>query len=188
MSFLLIARNTLRDIMADFNALQVFYERSNIESAMRVGLKDKLALQKVQLQSFQLLDIDLPNKFDLALIETENLNLNVTTVTYQREQEVGKSQGRINKAKQDAEVLINNANSYASKIIGQGLAKAGAIKAKMSQQSPNLKSLVNTLGLTPKQLAVYYFYENLDPEMIGFMNMNLGMPNDVQCLFDPTKC
>lgn len=49
---------------------------------MRLGLKDRLASQNVTLISFQLLDIDLPSKFDQALIETENLNLNVTTVTY----------------------------------------------------------------------------------------------------------
>jgi vacuolar-type H+-ATPase subunit H len=68
------------------------------------------------------------------LVDTENLNLNVTTVTYQRDQEIGKSQGRINKAKQDAEVIINQANAYASRIIGEGLSKAGSIKAKMNQQ------------------------------------------------------
>ena len=59
-SFLLIARNTLRDIMAEFNALQVFYERSSIEAGMRIGLKERLADYKITLQSFQLLDIDLP--------------------------------------------------------------------------------------------------------------------------------
>ena len=90
-SFLLAARNTLRDEMAEFNALQVFYERSSIEAAMRTGLRNKLSQYKVSLISFQLLDIDLPAKFEQALIDTENLNLNVTTVTYQREQEVGKS-------------------------------------------------------------------------------------------------
>lgn len=77
----------------------MFYERSLIEASMREGLKNKLQLYKVSLISFQLLDIDLPAKFEQALIDTENLNLNVTTVTYQREQELGKSQGRINKAK-----------------------------------------------------------------------------------------
>jgi hypothetical protein len=84
-AFLLSARNTLRDVMAEFNALQVFYERSSIEASMRQGLRDRLQTFKASLQSFQLLDIDLPAKFEQALIDTENLNLNVTTVTYQRE-------------------------------------------------------------------------------------------------------
>lgn len=158
-SFLLAARNTLRDVMAEFNALQVFYERSNIEAGMRLGLKEKLSQYKVNLISFQLLDIDLPAKFEQALVDTENLNLNVTTVTYQREQEVGKSQGRINKAKQDAEVIVNNANAYASRVIGEGLSKSGAIRAKITQQAPNLKALQTTLVLSSKQLAAYYFYD-----------------------------
>lgn len=81
-AFLLAARNVLRDIMGEFWALQVFYERSTIESALRIGLTEKLREYKVILQSFQLLDIDLPQKFNQALIDTENLNLNITTVTY----------------------------------------------------------------------------------------------------------
>jgi len=52
---------------------------------MRTGLKEKLLQYKVSLISFQLLDIDLPSKFEQALVDTENLNLNVTTVTYQRD-------------------------------------------------------------------------------------------------------
>jgi len=50
--------------MAEFNALQVFYERSSIEAAMRAGLREKLLQYKVSLISFQLLDIDLPKKFE----------------------------------------------------------------------------------------------------------------------------
>ena len=118
--------------MAEFNALQVFYERSSIEAAMRAGLREKLLQYKVSLISFQLLDIDLPKTFEQALVDTENLNLQVTTVSFQKEQEVGKSQGRINKAKQDAEVIINNANAYASRVIGEGLSKAGSIRAKLN--------------------------------------------------------
>ena len=51
-AFLLAARNTLRDVMAEFNALQVFYERSTIEASMRAGLKDQLQKFKVSLISF----------------------------------------------------------------------------------------------------------------------------------------
>lgn len=84
-AFLLAARNILRDEMANFEALQVFYERTSIETALRNGLKESLLDFKVTLSSFQLLDIDLPSKFNQALIDTENLNLNVTTVTYQKD-------------------------------------------------------------------------------------------------------
>jgi hypothetical protein len=73
-------------------------------------------------------------------------------------------------------------------VIGEGLAKAGAIKAKMTQQAPNLAKLQQTLGLSSKQLAAYYFYEEFDVSQFGYSNVNMGMPSNVQCLFDPTKC
>lgn len=64
-AFIAAARNILRDVMAEFDALQVFYERSSIETAMRNNLTNKLQSEyKVQIQSFQLLDIDLPENFN----------------------------------------------------------------------------------------------------------------------------
>ena len=101
---------------------------------------------------------------------------------------MGKSQGRINKAKQDAEVIINNANAYASRVIGEGLSKAGSIKAKMNQQGTNLKNIENTLGLSQQQLAAYYFYEALEPGKYGELRINMGMPKSLECFSDSTKC
>ena len=101
---------------------------------------------------------------------------------------MGKSQGRINKARQDAEVIINNANAYASRVIGQGLSKAGAIRAKMQQQSPNLNAFRNSLGLNAKQLAAYYFFDTLDPSKYGQSHINMQLPKSVECLTDPSKC
>lgn len=79
-AFILIARNTLTDTMAQFQALQVFYDRTDIETQMRVDLTNKLGALNVTLASFQLLDITLPTLFNQALVDTENLNLNVTSV------------------------------------------------------------------------------------------------------------
>ena len=73
-------------------------------------------------------------------------------------------------------------------MIGQGLAKGGAIRAKMSQQSPNLASFRNSLGLTGKQLAAYYFYDTLDPSKYGDSKINFQLPKSIECLTDPTKC
>lgn len=41
-AFIAGARNVLRDVMADFDALSVFYDRSSIEAAMRTKLTDLL--------------------------------------------------------------------------------------------------------------------------------------------------
>jgi hypothetical protein len=42
-AFILLARNQLRDTMAQFEALQVFYDRSTIEAALRAGLQNRLS-------------------------------------------------------------------------------------------------------------------------------------------------
>ena len=65
-----------------FGALEVFYNRSTIETQMLLDMQTKFSSMNVQILSFQLLDIELPTKFNQALISTQNLNLNVTTVQY----------------------------------------------------------------------------------------------------------
>ncbi|CDW76860.1 UNKNOWN [Stylonychia lemnae] len=193
-AFIAAARNILRNAMAEFDALQVFYERSSIEARMRTTLTDKLLVEyRVRVQSFQLLDIDLPGNFSQALIDTENLNLNVQTVTYQKDQEIGKSAGRINKALQDANgkylycinsqlVIVNNAQAYASKVTAEGEAKSGAISAKFNEQSQVLRNLKNSLDFSQKQLAAYYFYEMLDFSKYGSSNINIDTPQYIQCI------
>lgn len=67
-AFIATARNVLRDVMAEFTALDVFYNRTQIESEMSVELIDKLQSDyNVQVQSFQLLDLQLPTRFSQAL-------------------------------------------------------------------------------------------------------------------------
>jgi hypothetical protein len=78
----LIAENQIRDSFAMFGALEVFYNRSTIETQMLLDMQTKFSSMNVQILSFQLLDIELPTKFNQALISTQNLNLNVTTVQY----------------------------------------------------------------------------------------------------------
>jgi regulator of protease activity HflC (stomatin/prohibitin superfamily) len=70
------ARNILRDTISGFYALQVFYERSTIEAAMRSDLTRRMTDEfNISIVSFQLLDISLPTKFQQALTDTEKLNL-----------------------------------------------------------------------------------------------------------------
>ena len=58
----------------------------------------------------------------------------------------------------------------------------------MTQQTPNLAKLVTSLGLSSKQLAAYYFYDQVNIANLGDVNMNMGLPKYVECFTDSTKC
>jgi hypothetical protein len=62
---------------------------------MLLDVQKKFDDMNVQILSFQLLDIELPSKFNQAILSTQNLNLNVTTVQYQLQQEINKMQGLV---------------------------------------------------------------------------------------------
>lgn len=51
-AFVKIARSILRNVVAEYEAIDFFYERSTIESAMNVALTDELTLYKADVQSF----------------------------------------------------------------------------------------------------------------------------------------
>jgi len=50
--FVRIARNVLRDVMAEFEAMQVFYERSKVSSAMSNRMKQELEPYKCIIENF----------------------------------------------------------------------------------------------------------------------------------------
>ena len=188
-AFIATTRNVLRDVMADFTALDVFYNRTAIETEMSTNLMDRLQTDyNAQVQSFQLLDLQLPSTFSQALTNTENLNLNVQTVVNNLTTVSNQVQGQINQAIQDSNVIINNALSFAALSQGNGLAKAAAIQAKFNQQSQQLKNLTTTLGLSQRQLAAYYFYEMQSLSNFKRVDLNLDMPKTVQCMFDASQC
>jgi hypothetical protein len=54
----------LRNVVADYEAIDFFYDRSSIETAMKTQLTDELVSYKADVQSFQLLDIELPNNLN----------------------------------------------------------------------------------------------------------------------------
>lgn len=50
---------------------------------MRTALQEKMLEQKITIESFQLLDIELPGTLNDALDDTENLNLQIETVEFE---------------------------------------------------------------------------------------------------------
>ena len=62
-----MARNTLRDTMAKFEAIEVFFDRSSVVSQMQIDLTEALETYSFLVDNFQLLDINLPSAFSSSL-------------------------------------------------------------------------------------------------------------------------
>lgn len=83
-----VAREALRDVMAEFDALEVFYSRTVVEASLRTQLTEALGPWHFQVENFQLLEINLPGKFQSQLRETENLTFKIDTANFAKEEEV----------------------------------------------------------------------------------------------------
>jgi len=100
--------------MAKFEVLQVFYNRTLVETELRTSLIEELQKHSATVSSFQLLDIKLPNELNDELKLTEVLNIEIETTKLQQIEEEAKAEGQIAKAKQAAQVIVNQAEGDAA--------------------------------------------------------------------------
>ena len=121
-AYIRIARNVLRDVAADYQAFNYFYNRSVISSAMRGSLDVALMQHSATVQSFQLLNILLPPRFSSAIEETEIARQEIENAGYQQAVSITEANTRVREAERQAKIILLAANATASNITLQASA------------------------------------------------------------------
>ena len=115
-AYIRIARNVLRDVAADYQAFNYFYNRSVISSAMRGSLDVALMQHSATVQSFQLLNILLPPRFSSAIEETEIARQEIENAGYQQAVSITEANTRVREAERQAKIILLAANATAANI------------------------------------------------------------------------
>ena len=121
-AYIRIARNVLRDVAADYQAFNYFYNRSVISSAMRGSLDVALMQHSATVQSFQLLNILLPPRFSSAIEETEIARQEIENAGYQQAVSITEANTRVREAERQAKIILLAANATAANITLQASA------------------------------------------------------------------
>ena len=121
-AYIRIARNVLRDVAADYQAFNYFYNRSVISSAMRGSLDVALMQHSATVQSFQLLNILLPPRFSSAIEETEIARQEIENAGYQQAVSITEANTRVREAERQAKIILLAANATAANITLQARA------------------------------------------------------------------
>ena len=115
-AYIRIARNVLRDVAADYQAFNYFYNRSVISSAMRGSLDVALMQHSATVQSFQLLNILLPPRFSSAIEETEIARQEIENAGYQQAVSITEANTRVREVERQAKIILLAANATAANI------------------------------------------------------------------------
>mmetsp|Transcript_45910 Transcript_45910/g.52965 ORF Transcript_45910/g.52965 Transcript_45910/m.52965 type:complete len:318 (+) Transcript_45910:82-1035(+) len=180
-----IARAVLRDTAAEYEAYALFYERTQVSDDMISDLSEVLDQIHATVENFQLLDISLPSEFENAIRDTENENINIETLRFQRENVKTEMKGLKDKAVTEKQVIVNSAEAKAEEITQQAQARIQTLENRIDQEIAAYKELQTTLGLTePRDLNSYVWIQN-----VGTVNslINLGLPSVIKCFGDPDE-
>ena len=144
-AYIRIARNVLRDVAADYQAFNYFYNRSVISSAMRGSLDVALMQHSATVQSFQLLNILLPPRFSSAIEETEIARQEIENAGYQQAVSITEANTRVREAERQAKIILLAANATAANITLQvprnslrgGIARACNLRSPARARRPS---------------------------------------------------
>ena len=98
--FTRISKNVLRTAVSTFDVSEIVFSRSEVDAKLRDDLSTELVKEGVTVDNFQLLDIQFPNQYELAISDTQNEQLKI---------EIAKNEQ--NKTKEHLEGLVNKINT-----------------------------------------------------------------------------
>ena len=154
-AYIRIARNVLRDVAADYQAFNYFYNRSVISSAMRGSLDVALMQHSATVQSFQLLNILLPPRFSSAIEETEIARQEIENAGYQQAVSITEANTRVREAERQAKIILLAANATAANITLQArainCAQLRACNLRSRARNSDGRSLSPSLRRAPRQ-------------------------------------
>jgi len=147
-----IAAETVRNVAADFNSIQFFFNRSDITAAMEKAMLTSLSSLGATVPSFQLLNFDLPTAFQQALLSSQETRSMITRVaTEQMKTEISAS-AQVATAVQDANIVVVKANATAGAFLLSKQAERDATLATLDAEREAYASLKRQLNLTADEL------------------------------------
>ncbi len=169
--FAKVARGVLRDVASEYDALEFFYNRTTITSAMLDALITKEDAFFIEIGEFQLRDVDLPDTFEAAIEAVEVAKQEIKIAEYEQQAAVIRANTLILEAQANANVTLINAQ-----------ATAQALNITITAEGLALFNLANATGFNTTELLIYLWIHALE----NLESPYLIIGTDTPLLFDIT--
>jgi regulator of protease activity HflC (stomatin/prohibitin superfamily) len=173
-----VAREAVRVAASRFGATNFFSSRNNVSLSMFNELELRLANVHCQLNSFQLLNIKLPDKFDNAIQQTEVTRQQIATANQQQIQALIEAETQVQAAVQQATVIRTKADTEANATIVQGTAEASTIIARANNTVQGYLTVQTAAAFTPGELLAYAWIQALASTQAK-LTFNVQKPQEV---------
>lgn len=106
--FTRISKNVLRTAVSTFEVSEIVFNRSEVDKKLRDDLSTELVKEGVTVDNFQLLDIQFPSQYELAISDTQNEQLKIEIAKNEQNKTKEFLEGLTNKIDTDKDIIIAN--------------------------------------------------------------------------------
>ena len=108
MGFTRISKNVLRTAVSTFDVSDIVFNRSQVDKTLRDELGNELTKEGVIVDNFQLLDIQFPAEYELAISDTQNEQLKIEIAKNEQNKTKELLEGLESKVETDKEIIKTN--------------------------------------------------------------------------------
>jgi len=177
-----VGRDVIRDVSSLWRAVEFFHNRSSIELHMRTALTAAFEDFYMRCNDLQLKSIDLPDRFESAIEETEVARQDIEKARFELTSSQVLAQTRIMYAEVNRTIAITSANATAQALLVQVTASAQGLNMTTTATADAAAILAATAGLTPSQLVNYMYIQALGNVADSRTVVGLDQPVDLSTI------
>lgn len=181
------ARDVIRDVSSKFNAITFFNNRTTIGFEMEGDLRLIIDTEVfVEIKSFQLRAVDLPDAFENALERAEVARQEIEIAQFEQQSAFIRANTAIIQAEAQANITILEAVAEAEAFLINIDAQAEALNITLTAESEGYYALAQALNLTSGELLAFLWIQALT-EIGEFGNLIIIGDNTPEIILDTSN-
>jgi hypothetical protein len=194
-AFKMIARSSLRDVAARYDAYDFFANRTLVEEEMAIALGPEIEKIGGLLDTLQLLDVFVDKEFEAALQETEVVRQSIVRAYFQQQDQEVVAAARVGRVTEEAEVIMNTKAASAQVRENDISLHRKTMEATMEAELNAFVDLKDRTGhdthggMVGRELLNYIWTHGVqETETHDNSVVQLASPSDVRCFASPMSC
>jgi hypothetical protein len=172
-----IARNVVRTVSSEYDAFAFFFNRTTVETKMNVRLQTQLDRFHGLLDSFQLLDVKLPERFAEARVRQLNAVQEKEAAANEKRVAQISADTRVNKTAIEVQSILIEANKVAEQLRIAASADINQFTKRLSAEQTGYLEIKNQLGLTEDELLGYIYVTALQSARASGKRITMRIPD-----------
>lgn len=174
-----VVRDVVRDVAAQYQAVEYFHNRTVIESAMSNAVAYSFSRMHANSSALQLTTVELPDTFVTAILNTELARQAIDKAVNDLKTAIPMNQQTILQAQTNATSRVTVANATAQALVVAATATAQALAITYNAAAISYQALEGGIGLSPDELITYLYIDALNMHDPRYLTYSLDPPSHI---------